>query len=51
MSKRLENKDFLNKAPKSVVEENLQKLDDMKVDNQRIKSSKVLIEKLINNNE
>ena len=51
MSKRLENKDFLNKAPKSVVEENLQKLDDMKVDNQRIKSSRVLIEKLIINNE
>ena len=51
MSKRLENKDFLNKAPKSVVEEGLKKLDDMKADNQRIESSRILIEKLINNNE
>ena len=51
LSKRLENKEFLNKAPKSVVEENLKKLTDMKEDKQRIESSRVLIEKLINNNE
>ena len=47
LSKRLENKAFINKAPKEVVEENVKKLDELKLENESIKSSKELIKNLI----
>jgi len=47
LSKRLENKAFINKAPKEVVEENVKKLDELKLENESIKSSKELVKNLI----
>ena len=47
LSKRLENKAFIEKAPKDVVEENVKKLDELNLENESIKSSKELMKKLI----
>ena len=47
ISNRLNNKDFLAKAPKKVVEENKIKLEDMIQNKDRLLSSKDLIDKLI----
>ncbi len=47
LSKRLENRAFINKAPKDVVEENVKKLDKLKLKNESIKSSKELVKNLI----
>tara|TARA_Y100001936_G_scaffold89857_1_gene88470 strand:- start:2817 stop:5312 length:2496 start_codon:yes stop_codon:yes gene_type:complete len=47
ISNRLNNRDFLAKAPKKVVEENKIKLEDMIQNKDRLLSSKDLIDKLI----
>ena len=51
IARRLENKDFIDKAPKNIVEENIKKLDELKTEDGRIQSSKTLIENLVKNNE
>ena len=47
LSNRLENKDFIKKAPKDVVEENIKKLEELKLEAESIKSSKLLIANLL----
>ena len=47
ISNRLQNKGFIAKAPKKVVEENKIKIEDMIKNKQRLSSSKELINKLI----
>ena len=47
LSNRLENKDFMKKAPKDVVEENIKKLEELKLEAESIKSSKLLIANLL----
>jgi valyl-tRNA synthetase len=47
ISNRLKNKDFIDKAPKEVVEENKIKIEDMMQNKERLLSSKELIKRLI----
>ena len=47
ISSRLKNKDFIDKAPKKVVEENKIKIEDMMQNKERLLSSKELIKRLI----
>ena len=47
ITNRLNNEDFVAKAPKKVVEENKIKLEDMMQKKDSLSSSKELIEKLI----
>ena len=47
ISSRLKNKDFIDKAPKKVVEENRIKIEDMMQNKERLLSSKELIKRLI----
>ena len=47
ISNRLKNKDFIDKAPKKVVEENKIKIEDMMQNKERLLSSKELIKRLI----
>ena len=47
ISNRLKNKDFIDKAPKEVVEENKIKIEDMMKNKERLLSSKELIKRLI----
>ena len=47
ISNRLKNKDFIDKAPKEVVEENKIKIEDMMQNKERLLSSKDLIKRLI----
>ena len=47
ITNRLNNEDFVAKAPKKVVEENKVKLEDMMQKKDSLSSSKELIEKLI----
>ena len=47
ISNRLKNKEFIDKAPKKVVEENKIKIEDMMQNKERLSSSKELIKRLI----
>ena len=47
VSNRLKNKEFIDKAPKKVVEENKIKIEDMMQNKERLSSSKELIKRLI----
>ena len=47
ISNRLKNKNFIDKAPKEVVEENKIKIEDMMKNKERLLSSKELIKRLI----
>ena len=47
ISNRLKNKDFIDKAPKKVVEENKTRIEDMMQNKERLLSSKELIKRLI----
>ncbi len=47
ISNRLKNKEFIDKAPKKVVEENKTKIEDMIQNKERLSSSKELIKRLI----
>ncbi len=47
ISNRLKNKNFIDKAPKEVVEENKIKIEDMMQNKERLLSSKELIKRLI----
>ena len=47
ISNRLKNKEFIDKAPKKIVEENKTKIEDMMQNKERLSSSKELIKRLI----
>ena len=47
ISNRLKNKEFIDKAPKKIVDENKTKIEDMMQNKERLSSSKELIKRLI----
>ena len=51
LKKKLDNKNFVEKAPKEVVQENIDRLDDLSSSLTKIKESKLFIGKFVSNGE
>ena len=51
LKKKLENKNFVEKAPKEVVQENIDRLDDLSSSLTIVNDSKLLIGKFVSNGE
>ena len=51
LKKKLDNKNFVEKAPKEVVQENIDRLDDLSSSLTKVKESKLFIGKFVSNGE
>ena len=51
LKKKLDNKNFVEKAPKEVVQENIDRLDDLSSSLTKVKESKLFIGKFVSNDE
>jgi len=51
LKKKLDNKNFVKKAPKEVVQENIDRLDDLSSSLTKVKESKLFIGKFVSNGE
>ena len=51
LKKKLDNKNFVEKAPKNVVQENIDRLDDLNSNLIKVKESKLFIGKFVSNGE
>ena len=51
LKKKLDNKNFIEKAPKEVVQENIDRLDDLSSSLTKVKESKLFIGKFVSNGE
>jgi len=49
LKRKLDNKSFVEKAPKSVVQENIQRLEDLSSSLIKVKESKLFIGKFVSN--
>ena len=51
LKKKLDNKNFVEKAPKNVVQENIDRLDDLNSNLTKVRESKLFIGKFVSNGE